>query len=233
MNEQTEELASLYALDLLEGEELRVFEKQMSEDGRLANVVAELRSSAALLAHDVPPRTPSTGLEHRIFKALHGTGAAPRVSPFASSWIPWAIAASLLAACLVLLADRTRTSQQLAVLQQRHMIAQTEIAMLSSKLENAPRATAVVVWDPEKQEGVLKAIDVPPNASDRDYQLWVVDPQYKQPVSGGVFRVEPTGATKISFKPEAHVNAAKAFAVTLERKGGVSKAEGPMILLSK
>lgn len=232
MNEQTEELASLYVLDLLEGEELRAFEERISQDSQLADAVSELRGGAALLAHGIPVRNPPPELERRIFAALHSKSSPPRVSS-TRDWIPWAIAASLMVACLLLLADRTRTRQRLAALRQRHALAETEIAMLSSKLESAPRATAVVVWDVEKQEGVLKAIDVPPNGADRDYQLWVVDPQYKNPVSGGVFGVKRGGTTKISFKPEARVRSAKAFAVTLERKGGVTKAEGPTVLVSK
>ncbi len=232
MNEQTAELASLYVLDLLEGEERRAFEKQMAADAELARTIDEFQSDLSLLAHDVPLRNPPPELEHRIFTSLRRKFSLRGVT-VSHSWVPWAIAASLMAACFLLLIDRARISHQLAALQRRSMVAETQIAMLSSKLENAPRAYAVVVWDVEKQEGVLKVVDVPKNATDHDYQLWVVDPEYKQPVSGAVFAVESDGTTKIAFKPEARVSSAKAFAVTLERKGGVPKAEGPMVLLSK
>lgn len=118
-------------------------------------------------------------------------------------------------------------------MEHRNAYAQLQIATLSSKLESAPKATAVVLWDDAKQEGVLKVSDVPPNESDRDYQLWIVDPDQKQPIDAGVFHVEEKGVTKISFKPKAHVTEAKGFAVSLERKGGVTKAEGPMVLVGK
>jgi anti-sigma-K factor RskA len=64
--------------------------------------------------------------------------------------------------------------------------------------------------------------------------LWVVDPQYPNPVDGGVFSVDPaTGEARLVFKARQPVSNISAFAVTLERKGGVPKAEGPFVLLGK
>ena len=50
-----------------------------------------------------------------------------------------------------------------------------------------PKALAVAVWDPKKQEGVLSVENLPALAVNEDYQLWIVDPQYPNPVDGGVF----------------------------------------------
>ena len=61
-----------------------------------------------------------------------------------------------------------------------------------------------------------------------------MDPQYPIPVDGGVFRVDPsTGVAHVTFKANRPVNSVAKFAVSLERKGGVPKAEGPMVLLSQ
>jgi anti-sigma-K factor RskA len=113
-------------------------------------------------------------------------------------------------------------------------LANLKITALASLLKNSPEAIAVAVWNPEKQEGVLKVDKLPALAADKDYQLWVVDPQYPNPVDGGVFTVDPqTGAAKVKFTGRQPVAAVAAFAVTLERKGGVPKAEGPFVLLGK
>jgi anti-sigma-K factor RskA len=113
-------------------------------------------------------------------------------------------------------------------------LANLKITALASMLQNSPEAVAVAVWHPEKQEGVLKVDKLPALAADKDYQLWVVDPQYPNPVDGGVFTVDAqTGAQKVVFKAKQPVRAINAFAVTLERKGGVPKAEGPFVLLGK
>ena len=233
MNEPLEEQASLYALDLLEPAESGAFEKQMAADSELGRRVDELREMAAKFAYGAPLRQPPAHLEAKVLEAIR---ADKRIASRATSrmnWLPWALAACLAVACVILVADRAETKKRMTRLEQRNAFALLQIATLSSKLESAPKATAVVLWDEEKQEGVLKVADVPPNESDRDYQLWIVDPDRQQPVDAGVFHVEKEGATKISFKPKSRVTSAKAFAVSLERKGGVPKAEGPMVLVGK
>jgi anti-sigma-K factor RskA len=53
-------------------------------------------------------------------------------------------------------------------------------------------------------------------------------------VDGGVFTVDPvTGEARLIFHAKQPVASVNAFAVTLERKGGVPKAEGPFVLLGK
>ena len=149
------------------------------------------------------------------------------------NWLPWAIAACLALACSYLAADRSGLRQRVTALEQRDFLAQIQIASLSSQVKNAPDANAVVVWNEKKQRGVLKVTQLPRNASNRDYQLWLVDPRYKNPVDGGVFHVSNDGSLNVPFHPTSPVRGAKGFAISLERKGGVTKAEGPIVLLGK
>jgi len=112
-------------------------------------------------------------------------------------------------------------------------LARFKIATLASLLGNSPQALAVAVWDPNAQEGILSVEKLPALAPDKDYQLWVIDPQYPIPVDGGVFTVDPeTGVARYAFKADKPVKTIAKFAVSLERKGGVPKAEGPMVLVS-
>jgi len=112
-------------------------------------------------------------------------------------------------------------------------LAHLKIATLASMLGNSPAALAVAVWDPTREEGVLAVSRLPALASEKDYQLWVIDKQYSSPVSGGVFVVDPaTGEAHIVFKADKPVHSIAKFAVSLERKGGVPKPEGPIVLLS-
>ena len=111
-------------------------------------------------------------------------------------------------------------------------LADYKIATLASLLGNSPQALAVAVWNPASQECVLTVQKLPALAADKDYQLWVVDPQYSIPVDGGVFKVDPTtGEGRLIFHPNRPVQTVAKFAVSLERKGGVPKAEGPMVLI--
>jgi anti-sigma-K factor RskA len=112
-------------------------------------------------------------------------------------------------------------------------LAHFKIATLASMLGNSPAALAVAVWDPTREEGVLAVSKLPALASEKDYQLWVIDKQYPSPVSGGVFVVDPaTGQAHIVFRADKPVHSIAKFAVSLERKGGAPSPQGPIVLLS-
>ncbi|MGI8435528.1 MAG: anti-sigma factor [Chthoniobacterales bacterium] len=233
MNEDLEDQAALYALDLLEGDERSAFEARLGREPELSALVDALRESAASLAHTTPPRQPPPFLEEKIMAAIRTHTPHSAVRSIGSSWLPWALAACLAIACVVLAADRAKIKNQVARLEQRNAFAQLRLATLASQLASAPNASAALVWDGSKQEGVLKVTNVPANEENRDYQLWIVDPDYKNPVDAGVFHLAQNGAKEIPFKPKEHIKSASGFAVSLERKGGVEKAEGPMVLLGK
>jgi anti-sigma-K factor RskA len=335
IDERHEELASLYALDLLEGAELTQFEAALARDANLRRRVEELRAAAAALAHLAPPIEPPAGLKQRILASAAAKPAAVPAAPQASIsifplLIPWAAAAclALTAAWMTQLYFTGRTENRLLLEQQQLAdfevqtahnqiaaegivraqqlqeakqqvadadrrvaeagqqvtalsdqlkdtttalegqlraaqaqlveadrratdagvqvaaltdqlksdadLARMKITTLASMLKNSPQALAVAVWDPARQRGVLSVSNLPALAADQDYQLWVVDPQYSSPVNGGIFRVDPTsGEARITFHGDRPVASVAKFAVSLERKGGVPKAEGPMVLLSQ
>ena len=237
MNEELEEQAALYALDLLDGAERSAFESRLAADEQLQKFTDALRENAALLAHSAPPMQPPAELQEKIAAALRAERrfALPRVPTPAPSfpWLPWALAAGLAIGCVVLIADRAETKKQLTKLEERNAFTQLRLASLASKLASAPDATAAIVWDASRQEGVLKVSNIPANAEDRDYQLWIVDPDQKNPIDAGTFHLSEQETHSIPFKPKAPVSSATAFAVSLERKGGVAVAEGPMVLVGK
>ncbi len=331
IDERHEELAALYALDLLEGAEKSSFEAALAKSPELQSLVRELREASSALAHTAPAATPPSALRDRVLATISSVPAAakpdniirPPLSVFRQI-LPWAAAACFAVMCAWLgqlylatrsevivlresqataalsarsseqqlaaerilaraqlqktdqdLADArtllTQSNAQVASLNQRidsltgataqlgrelnderqkaadaqqrvatltdrlrleADIANLKITALASKLNNSPEALAIAVWNPAKQEGILKVEKLPALAADKDYQLWVVDPQYPNPVDGGVFTVDPvTGEARIQFKSKQPIKSIGAFAVTLERKGGVPKAEGPFVLL--
>lgn len=343
IDERQEELASLYALDLLEEAERARFEAALARDPALQTLVRELREAAAALARTAPRAEPPAELKHRVLATIEARQAASLPAPEKNivrpvafgfwQFLPWAAAAcfalaagwfaqrqasSRSEAALVRehqalanvelqsvrnhleaerivsqrqitdlgqkMADATRqlrearegnvasqrelreTELKLAVatrtlaeaqersrslerqladsrtqiaslsreLQTQGDIANFKITTLASMLDNSPQALAVAVWNPAKQEGLLQVAGLPALGPNEDYQLWVVDPQYPDPVDGGVFTVEPgNGAARVPIKAKQPVRAIRAFAVTKERKGGVPKAEGAFVLLSK
>ena len=112
-------------------------------------------------------------------------------------------------------------------------LARLKITALASLAGNTKEAQVIAVWDPEQQGGLLTMEKLPAIADNQDYQIWIVDPAYANPVNGGVFHVAADGRVILPFKPDQPVKQAAAFAISLERKGGVPKAEGPIVLLGK
>jgi Anti-sigma-K factor rskA len=82
-----------------------------------------------------------------------------------------------------------------------------------------------VVWDPAAQRGYVRLVGLKPNdPRQHQYQLWIFDGERDQryPVDGGVFDI-PEGSSEVvlPLRAEVVVRAAKAFALTLEKPGGV------------
>jgi anti-sigma-K factor RskA len=133
------------------------------------------------------------------------------------------------------LADATVTLGKLSEkLKDEGDLAKYKIATLASMLGNTPAAVAVAVWDPTRERGVLSVSKLPALASEKDYQLWVIDAKYPAPVSAGTFVVDPvTGEAHIVFKADKPVDSIAKFAVSLERKGGSVSPQGPIVLISQ
>ena len=277
ITDQQEELATLHALGLLEGEEKARFESELAGNAELHALRTSLGETAAAIALSAPQVEPPIELKARILAACSepGRGAVDQSSgekivtfPLLRL-VPWALAASLaLAATWFASQNATlrsenaslRTERQLAEiaykmaqnqLTQRSLLAENMINDLGSKLRrsedlarlkvsalaslvgNTKEAQVIAVWDPEQQTGLLTIEKLPAIAETQDYQIWVVDPAYPNPVNGGVFHVTTDGKVALAFKPDQAVARAAAFAISLEKKGGVPKAEGPIVMLGK
>jgi anti-sigma-K factor RskA len=275
--EHHEELASLYAFDLLEGAELTAFETELAKNAALRALVDNLRRTAAGLAHTASSPAPSPALRARVLATISAQPAAQsrienrksKISPPAAGIIPfpaafwtgWAAAAGFALATAYfganyfatrsaltfatndaefsrleaqslaqrLEAERILNSGYIASLQKSGDVANLKIAKLADLLGNSPQAVAIAVWNPLSQSGVLTVEKLPVLQNDQDYQLWVIDPAYKDPVNGGVFTVDANGVARLDFRPDQSVTAATTFAISRERKGGVPKAEGPLV----
>ena len=111
-------------------------------------------------------------------------------------------------------------------------LANMQISTLQATIDDYKQGVAVVVWNAQKNEGILKLEKMPAIPANKDFQLWVVDPAYKTPVDGGIIRVDDKGFARVEFKPQLSVKSADKFAISVEKKGGVPVAEGPIVLLS-
>jgi Anti-sigma-K factor rskA len=108
------------------------------------------------------------------------------------------------------------------------LMAQSDSLKITFGATKDPAAAGVsgdVVWDPVTQRGFIHLAGLAANDPKlRQYQLWIFDGgrDKRYPVDGGVFDV-PSNATEIVVPIHAAlpVLSAKAFAVTVEKPGGV------------
>lgn len=259
IDERMEEQASLYVLGALDTEETRVFEAALRQDPELQRLVNAFRTAADAVAGDAPLVSPPADLKRRILDQVEQrkkivplpvAQAQPR-----TAWFPWALAACLAVFCGFAVlhehhwisAYRTRVAQMnqtiaelqaatndlhavVAELERKNELANLRIAVLDSLVPDS-KAVAVTLWDGKRQSGMLvvqKLGELPP---DKDYQLWVIDPNSQSPIDAGVFKVDASGNMRAGFTAKSAVKAAGKFAVTVERKGGSPKPEGKMVLL--
>jgi len=79
-----------------------------------------------------------------------------------------------------------------------------------------------VAWSTSLQTGVMRFVGLPPNDPSRfQYQLWIIDPEQQHPIDGGVFDIPTVGEYLVTIDPKIRVSSVAAFAVTLEKPGGV------------
>lgn len=108
-------------------------------------------------------------------------------------------------------------------------------------LESVPAARqtgpqAAVLWDAAQRRGRLQIRKLPSAGTGKDYQLWAVEAGHKNPVSAGVIKVDPEGVAAMVFQPgpgDDVKSEVTAFALSVERAGGVPQNEGPILFMGK
>jgi anti-sigma-K factor RskA len=232
--DELQDQAALYALGALDAAESARFEAALSGSAELLAMVRAMREALADLARCVPSAQPPAELKQRLLRqiALEKLGGPSRSSTSTSfNWMPWAIAALLLVFCGGLALDRARLERELADARGADPFAHAMLVTLASPMGDLAEAKAIVAWQPDRQSGVITINHLPPPGKGRDYQLWTVDANYKDPISAGLIHVEPNGVARVRFKPDQNATQVKAFAISLEREGGVPKREGPIVLI--
>ncbi len=96
--------------------------------------------------------------------------------------------------------------------------------------EEAPQASAKLVWDTKRQTWVIYIYNLPEPPTDKDYQLWYLTKDAAK-ISAAVFRTNERGEyeLKLTLPPDV-VSGLAATAVTLEPKGGSQQPTGNIFL---
>jgi anti-sigma-K factor RskA len=123
------------------------------------------------------------------------------------------------------------TKQDLMAVRSADPLEEATIVSLASTPDARASASGSIVWRQDRQSGLIKVSGLPVLDPTKDYQLWVVDADHKEPISAGVVRINAQGVVEVRFKPVDNANHPKAFAISIEGKGGSQKKQGPIVML--
>jgi anti-sigma-K factor RskA len=240
----------LYALGALDSEEAQELASHLEACPECMHKLEEARVRVALLALAAPPQEAPSRLKGRLLEQIRGRPSgqpSPRLAVF-WQWAAPAMAALALVLAVWAVALRTENRElyrQVRDLQGKQQTIEAEVTRARAVLEllSAPdtaRVTLVagaahpvpqgkVFYHPQK--GLLfYAANLPPLASGKTYQLWLV-PIQGNPISAGIFQTDAHGNGEVLLPQLPTGVAAKAFAVTVEPAGGVPQPTGPKVLV--
>jgi anti-sigma-K factor RskA len=249
-----EEDFDLYALGVLEGDELRGIETHVNSCASCSQKVAEARGRISMLAFSAEPQEPPLEVRQRLMARVRAEAnparatSGPRTERASSRFwnFAWGAVAVALAIFAVYLWNSNKilqqeldqqeiaTKQQMVLTERAHVLValfsspQTVTVNLAAK---APITTGSgrVVYN-SKQGALIYEGTLPPLAADKSYELWVI-PQTGNPIAAGVFSVDPHGDGSVVLPKIPAGVSAKAFAVTIEPTGGGAAPTGPMAQL--
>jgi hypothetical protein len=252
-HETFDELAAVYAVGALDGDDLVRFEAHLAEG--CERCVTTLRESEEALAGTpaVPPPAVKTALRQRV--AADGRA---RRAPARASWVPWAAATGAVAALAALLtggfvasryearlglmaretaAVRERLQRNEAALREQVAVYRNAVELLRDpatrvvELRGAgpsPEASGRLIWH-DTAGGQLFVANLPPAPAGKAYELWTLGGA--APQAAGTFRVDAAGRATHRVQPAG--GPASKFAVTLEPEPGVAAPTGPIVLASR
>lgn len=248
-HEQLQSIAALDAIGAATEDESSAFRAHLPQCAECRLARDEYGEAAGLLARDLDPVEPPAAVRDRIFIAIDRHENAENVVDArerfgVSRW--WTVAAVLFLALwgwreLSVRVIREKVNggeaeiRRLAVENQllttRNDKLTAEMASLASPdtrtialtgQQVSPSASARVFLEPKQRRAVVFFYNLPANAADKSYQLWILRGDQPKPQSAGVFDVT-SGAASISIENLPLATEIKGLAVTLEPKGGVAQ----------
>lgn len=202
------------------------FRKELEELERTAAAI----QLAALTPEQELPESLRARLETetRRYRGIQATRNTP-----AWSWresTAWVSCAAALLLCFGMWASSRSAGQPLRV---SAALARTELLETANdvlQLDWAQGTTPFdkpvngdVVWSNANQSGYMRFTGMPVNTPTLEqYQLWIIDPgRDDEPIDGGVFNISESGEIVIPIHAKLKVVSPQAFAITVEKSGGV------------
>ena len=256
-HETFDELAAVYTVGALAGDDLARFEAHLSEGcERCTQMLHDSEEVLARIALAGPPAVPPPAVKASLQQRIAADGRGRPASR--ASWVPWAAATAAAAAVAALVsggvvasryeAELGRMARETAAVRQR---LQTDERLLRAEMAGyqravellrdpatrvvelrgagpGPAATARMIWH-DKAGGQLFVANLPAAPPGKTYELWALNGP--SPTAAGTFRVDASG--RATHRVEPGGTAATKFAVTLEPEPGVTAPTGPIVLAGR
>lgn len=250
-HEEFESIAALDAIGAATAEESATLRDHLETCADCARARDEYGEAVTLLARQLDPVVPPAGVRERIVSnrtddEVLGEGNNVVDASHRFNW--WlATAATLFLALwgwreLAIRAAKVRMRDQEATIRQltdQNTLLSEQRAKLAtemSALANAdtrsitltgqaasPAASARVFVEPKARRALVFFYNLPANGDDKSYQLWIIRTDQAKPQSAGVFSAAKDGHATVTVENLPTDVAIKAFAVTLEPRGGVEQ----------
>jgi len=253
-----DELAAVYAVGALDGDDLARFEAHLAEGcARCATTLRESGEALGRLALAGTPEVPPPRV--RASLVARAAGARPgRAAPRRASWVPWAAATAAAAAIAAMItggvvasryearlgqmaretaAVRERLQRSEAALRDQVAVYRGAVELLRDPATRvvvlhgtgpSPETSARMVWHNKVGDHLFVA-NLPPAPAGKAYELWTLGGAAPQPA--GTFQVDAGG--RATHRAEPAGSAPAKFAVTLEPEAGVPAPTGPIVLVSR
>lgn len=245
-HEEYLELAAIYALGALDGEDRLKFETHLASGCEICrDAIFDSEQVLADLALTAPFAAPPDSVRERLFERVRRDSEIESETSFGPSrlWMALAAAATVAAIGLGLYArtlqrraDDEKTAREglerdlgrLTETLEAFTAPATRAVSLSGQ-GDAQGAAAKAFLDPQNRRLFLYVYNLPPPPPGRTYQLWLIVGD--APVSMGTFSVEPDGRGRLDTASVPQFEGEVTVAVTVEPSGGVPQPTGPMVLI--
>jgi anti-sigma-K factor RskA len=258
-HESFEELAAVYAVGALDGDELVQFEAHLAEGcERCARALRDAEHTLTRLTLDGPPAIPPPEVKTALLQRIDADRVrVPRRAPTRASWVPWAVATAAAAVVTAMLTGglvASRYEARLGVMARETAAVRDRLQRNEADLRAQVavyRSAVDLLRDPATRVVELQGTGPNPEASGRMIwndqgggQLFVANLAVAPsgmayelwtlggpaPVPAGLFKVDASGRAMHRVEP---LGPAAKFAVTLEPEAGVPAPTGPIVLASR
>ncbi len=222
------DLTAAYALDALDAEETREYEEHLATCERCREELARIGGAAGALAFAVESPVPPDALRSRILEAARAE--RPNVVPLRSRWVVGTSAIAAVAAIAAIGFGIWAASLSSSLDRERSARQKVERLLADPTATTRPisgKAGGTLVVS-SSGEAALIVSRLAPAPSGKTYEAWVI--ANGKPERAGTF--DGGGVTSLLSLERGVPNGAQ-VAVTLERRPGVDKPTGQILLSSK